>query len=193
MSTKSGFGKPFHNRTRLSEDGCAKEQDFGTNDKAAGYNVHNYWGKTTDNSSTYHEALDEPGMMHSTNYDGFRRNINTDSEIRNGQKGNILTHDGERRQLDTRIFPGPGYSTSQEPGQRLADALNNAWNPTLSKDKGPVNRSKTIDRFEPLVPWLRGEVQNTKHLVPEYWVRGGMDTRAVVRNIDYLKSCGIKK
>ena len=46
--------------------------------------------------------------------------------------------------------------------------------------------------FIPLVPHLAENVQNVDHIIPTYWVRGGMSTRTIVRNIDYLKSCGIK-
>ena len=51
----------------------------------------------------------------------------------------------------------------------------------------------SIDRFTPLVPCLEENVQNTKHIVPEYWVRGGMSTRNIIRNIDYMRTCGFKK
>ena len=33
-------------------------------------------------------------------------------------------------------------------------------------------------------------VQNTDHIIPEYWIRGGMNSRSVHRNINYLRSCG---
>ena len=47
----------------------------------------------------------------------------------------------------------------------------------------------TIDRFEPLIDCIENNIQDTKHIVPEHWVRGGADTRAVIKNIDYRKHC----
>ena len=47
----------------------------------------------------------------------------------------------------------------------------------------------TIDRFEPLIDCIEDNIQDTKHIVPEHWVRGGADTRAVIKNIDYRKTC----
>ena len=47
----------------------------------------------------------------------------------------------------------------------------------------------TIDRFTPLIPCIEENIQDIKHLVPTRWVRGGADTRAVIRNIDYRKQC----
>lgn len=47
----------------------------------------------------------------------------------------------------------------------------------------------TINRFVPLIPCIQSNVQNPQNLVPTHWVRGGADTRAVIRNIDYRKQC----
>ena len=47
----------------------------------------------------------------------------------------------------------------------------------------------SINRFIPLIPCIKDNIQDPKHLVPTEWVRGGADTRAVIRNIDYRKQC----
>ena len=47
----------------------------------------------------------------------------------------------------------------------------------------------TIDRFIPLIDCIKENVQDPKHLIPEHWVRGGADTRSVLKNIDYRKEC----
>ena len=51
----------------------------------------------------------------------------------------------------------------------------------------------SADNFIPLVPHIANNIQDPKHIIPEYWVRGGMSSRVVTNNIDYLKSCGFKK
>ena len=47
--------------------------------------------------------------------------------------------------------------------------------------------------FTPMIPKLQDEVQNTKHIVPEdsmqSWVRGGLPSRQMARNEDYLRRC----
>ena len=47
--------------------------------------------------------------------------------------------------------------------------------------------------FTPLIPKLRDEVQNIVHIIPENsmdsWVRGGLPTRQMQRNEDYLRRC----
>jgi hypothetical protein len=52
----------------------------------------------------------------------------------------------------------------------------------------------TIDNFfTPLVPSLQATVQNSKHIIPEEskrdWVRGGMSTRNIIKDIDYFSRC----
>ena len=47
--------------------------------------------------------------------------------------------------------------------------------------------------FTPMIPKLQDEVQNTKHIIPEdsmgAWVRGGLPSRQMQRNKDYLRRC----
>ena len=47
--------------------------------------------------------------------------------------------------------------------------------------------------FTPMIPKLKKEVQDKKHIIPEDskqdWVRGGLPTRQMVRNQDYLRRC----
>ena len=47
--------------------------------------------------------------------------------------------------------------------------------------------------FTPMIPKLKTEIQDHKHIIPEDskgdWVRGGLPTRQMVRNSDYLRRC----
>ena len=44
-----------------------------------------------------------------------------------------------------------------------------------------------------MIKKLREEVQNPNHIIPENsdetWVRGGLPSRQIMRNIDYMKRC----
>jgi len=48
----------------------------------------------------------------------------------------------------------------------------------------------------PMIPQLNREVQDTQHIIPEdsmdSWVRGGLPSRQIVRNADYMKRCQSK-
>ena len=47
--------------------------------------------------------------------------------------------------------------------------------------------------YTPMIPKLRQEVQNPDHIIQQNvdntWVRGGLPTRQIMRNIDYEKRC----
>ena len=53
------------------------------------------------------------------------------------------------------------------------------------------------NQFTPLVPTLKEHVQNTYHIIPvdndgewgHSWIRGGISTRNIVKDIDYFSNC----
>ena len=66
--------------------------------------------------------------------------------------------------------------------------------------KKPCNtlagKSLLTHYYTPMVPKLQKEVQDTNHIIPEdsekTWVRGGLPSRQIMRNIDYEKRCEVK-
>lgn len=53
----------------------------------------------------------------------------------------------------------------------------------------------SIDNFfTPMIDHLRLNVQDPSHIIPEHvqdgWIRGGSNTRLIVRDVDYLERCG---
>ena len=196
MALESGnkFDNVFYNRSRLNEDVCAKEQQIRTNNIYGQYNLPKFRENRLNSKSraSYMDAVDSVGIYPYRDYDAYGYYINNDSYIRNGKIGNIQTHDKTRRQYKTRTFLTNQYAPPGTTSIIKPDVYSELISGELTRDKTSL-RGVYIDRFVPLVPSLREEVQNPVHLIPRYWVRGGMDTRAVIRNIDYLKTCGLKK
>ena len=64
---------------------------------------------------------------------------------------------------------------------------------TRTSKSNNITSSYSANNFIPLVPQIAENIQNPEHIIPTYWVRGGMSTRTVLNNIDYLKSCGFRK
>ena len=57
---------------------------------------------------------------------------------------------------------------------------------------GPLSGVSTLDyTITPMIDRLKEEVQNAKHIIPEdsmnSWVRGGLPSRQIVRNKEYMK------
>ena len=66
----------------------------------------------------------------------------------------------------------------------------------FASDQKPCNSLAGVslgNYFTPMVPKLKKEVQDPIHIIPEDssndWVRGGLPTRQMVRNADYLRRC----
>jgi len=122
--------------------------------------------------------------------------VQNDSRIRDGTLGNISTqtkHKSDKilecRPFITTPFMGAGQASSSNTDTQ-SDLLRGEYS---SKRKSCNELSGiSINRFIPLIPEIKREVQNPKHIIETAWVRGGKHTRMTLRNMDYMKSCGIK-
>lgn len=62
-----------------------------------------------------------------------------------------------------------------------------------------VNSNHKVEShyFTPMIDKLHSEVQDTDHIIQENvddnWVRGGLSTRDIMRNVDYNKRCNNQK
>jgi hypothetical protein len=148
----------------------------------------------TDNKcNSYIQSTNIVGLLQDTNYDIGGKNINESTILRNGLSQSLTNQ--SKKELDTRLFPGaPLLSTGQSvlKNTDLSSRLKFGEDTRTCKSANALS-SYSADNFIPLVPSLAENVQNVDHIIPTFWVRGGMSSRSVVRNIDYLKSCGIKK
>lgn len=174
--------------TNLKQDPCYINQSYFSREIEANYNFPKYLSDIGSRDK-YFDSVNQPGLFQTGNYSGYPNNINNSSYIRNGKIGNIYTHGKGKIQLNTN-FLNPPY---------MANRLDPKYIDNVSKiESGEIRnsgllREREINTFVPLLDDIRVQIQNPKNLIPEYWVRGGMDTKAVIRNIDYLKSCGIKQ
>ena len=117
--------------------------------------------------------------------------VDNDTNLR--QDKDKLTNQREINQVVERLFlTTPDISK----GYRDIDVESVLISSDFSTDQKPCNSLAGVsigNYFTPMVPKLREEVQDPKHIVPEDsqkdWVRGGLPTRQMVRNADYLRRC----
>jgi hypothetical protein len=107
-----------------------------------------------------------------------------------GLRSNNLTNKKYINQLDSKQnsgFFGRGpHKVDVE--SEIRDAL-------IIKDKrscGPLSGVSTLDyTITPMIERLKDEVQNVRHIIPEEsmdsWVRGGLPSRQIVRNKEYMQ------
>ena len=112
--------------------------------------------------------------------------IDNDSDLRS----NNLTNMKFINQLDSK--QNSGFFGR---GPHNVDVESEIRDSLIIKDKrtcGPLSGVSTLDfTITPMIDRLKGEVQNSKHIIPEdsmnAWVRGGLPSRQIVRNKEYMK------
>jgi hypothetical protein len=181
----------INNRTRLQEDKCAIEILNRDNEIISQRPFQSYLSNVDPSRDKYFDSFDQPGIFQTGNFSGYPSSIDNSSSLRKGKYGNIITNTGKKRENKESQRFNPPFKGPQTM-ELNTDVMSRLYSGELTKDKKSI-RGKTIDRFIPLIPELEDQIQNPKNLIPKYWVRGGMDTKTVIRNIDYLKSCGLKR
>lgn len=181
----------INNNTNLHDDKCSIEMLNSNNKEILDRRFQPYLSNVDPSREKYLNSFEQQGVYQTGNYAGFPSHIDDSSSLKLGKYGEILTHDKTKR-----VNPESDRFNPENKSVRTMalkpDVMSRLYSGELTKDKGSL-RGKEIDRFIPLIPEIERQVQNPKHLIPTYWVRGGMDTKTVIRNIDYLKTCGIKK
>jgi hypothetical protein len=183
----------INNSTSFSSDPCIRDIYVYNNNRIFDYSFDPSIRMNVPNGTReqYLHNTQIRGVLESKNADVNGQHIQTNTSLRNG----VMTHDGHRMQLDTRLFPGSPFMAQGQSTLKntdLSTRLLVGQETRTQKSQGSTN-DVSIDNFIPLLSCIKDNVQNTKHIIPEYWVRGGMSTRSVIRNIDYIKSCGGKK
>jgi hypothetical protein len=170
--------------TRLSYDPCYISGVESTNSRLSQYALDNR--QINDDSLNHTEIRG----LYRNNHDGKGTHVNDETKLRHGQrcseKGRVA------KTLDTVLFAGPpfmGNGSAVLKNPDVKSTLMTGEQTHVKKSTAPTC-GVTIDRFTPLIGCIADNVQNTEHIIPEHWVRGGMSTRTVVRNSQYLQSLG---
>lgn len=180
--------------TRLNDDYTEKESKIRNNHTIANYQ---YFRPKAVNRNNYLDSVTRVGIYQNNNRDGRGQMVDNESGLLNGKRGNTLTSTGKKsgKQLPTRVFPGApflgsGHSTLQNVD--VKSELMSGLQTSTAKSTGAL-AGVTINRFIPLLPCIRDNIQDPNHIVPTFWVNGGESTRNVVNNVDYLKRCSLSQ
>jgi len=179
----------FYNSSRRLNDENTVNHKNEMEQKLSDYQVTNFYNDS--DRKKYMKSLDHPGLSACGNKDGYGSFIDTESNLLQS----TLTNPKYKQQLITRPFKGWPYMGAGETHIVNPDLYSRITSgaDTRTKKAADSLSGVSIDRFIPMVPCLASNVQNTEHIIPEYWVRGGESSRAQIQNIDYYKLCGIKR
>jgi hypothetical protein len=117
--------------------------------------------------------------------------VDTDSKLR--QNTEILTNRRTINQLTERLS---ATTPNLSKGYYDVDTESIIRPGDFASDQKPcigTTEATFGNYFLPMIPKLKNEVQDHKHIIPEDskqdWVRGGLPSRQMVRNKDYLRRC----
>ena len=185
-------------RTRMNEGACEKESRMRGNKLISDRNFNETFAQYNDvDRANYMNSMGDLGVYQNKNVDRNGSFVDEESFIRNGGVGNTITSEKSKiskllneRPYITVPYMGPGQTS-------ISDV--DSWSKMVGGETTRTGKGcdslagVTINRFVPLVKCLAENVQNVEHIIPTCWVRGGMDTRGQMRNINYYKECGIRK
>ena len=180
----------INQNTNIQNDKCFNSFKRVENKKIFDYNFIPY-NNFSDSRTEYINSTNNIGLLQNYNYDLKGESINDSTLLRNGN----IQNNYSKKELPTRLFIGaPNMSNGQSvlKNTDLSSRLKLGEDTRTCKSANALS-SYSADNFIPLVPSIAENIQNVDHIIPTYWVRGGMSSRSVVRNIDYMKTCGLKK
>jgi hypothetical protein len=175
----------FNQSSNFKNDCFQKTWRDKTNNIIADYSLYN---QNIQQNKSY---LNEPCLNSQIPPFAKTGYTNAESDLRNGDAGNVTTHFGARQQLNVRPYLTTPYMGSCRSPMLDVDTYSRISNGQTTRERKSMNSGTRAERFIPLVKCLKENIQNPSHIIPVYWTRGGLDTRANIRNSDYLKECGI--
>lgn len=183
----------FQELTRLNEDRCTLDLRNRTTVKPGDYRIKNYRSiNCSKNSDILKKSVSQPMVIHRDGYGVSGCNIDIDSHFKNSHN---LTNLKDINQLYERPYMTTPYM-GRGVGDICKETQMNPGESTMQKRQCNNLAGINIDRFEPQISCIEKNIQNNIHLIPEdndtSWVRGGLDSRQMIRNENYLKSCGYR-
>ena len=179
----------LNSRTSLNMDQATINHEIHQSQGPGNYLVDNTFSCDCGLEKAKELQLKQPNVNITGGFGWMGENgclIDNDSNIRS----NNLTNMKYINQLDTvnnSGFFGKGpYKVDVE--SEIRDSL-------IIKEKrtcGPLSGVSTLDyTLTPMIDRLKEEVQNSKHIIPEdsmdSWIRGGLPSRQIVRNKEYMQ------
>lgn len=188
----SVYDYTFYNLSGLEDDKCYLTEREQQNSKFSTYSTTNYFSNYCGLKQPIELATSQPNVFIKGGYGNSGAggcNIDTDSNMK---IGTIQTNPKCRISLQTRQFVTVPYLGRGILNSYLESKLQQGDYATNKKSCSTVTETSYIPyKNYPLLPELSATIQNPVNLVEstasEGWQRGGIPTRELIRDSDYLK------
>ncbi len=181
-------------KASLLSDPVAVDLDIIQSQGPGYYTMENMYGCGCELKDAREVQLSQPMI----NFEGGKGWI--------GEKGCLVDIDSKLRESDDRLtnkkyihqlIERPHLTTGNYVKGHYDVDVESVIRPGIDAgDDRPCNSLSGVtigNYFTPMIPKLQDEVQNTVHIIPEdsmqSWVRGGLPSRQMQRNKDYLRRC----
>ena len=189
--------KPTDLSSRMIYDGCYKSVQKQQSAGPGLYQLNNFQSCKCEIPDVKEISLNRPSFSSKQFRDGYGWtsiegcNVDKDSKLRNAKN---LTNLRFINQLSERPYLTVPYMGRGSGDAKVETQLLPAEDTSQSRPCNALAGVTIGNYFTPLVKNLEDNVQNPKYLIQEdsdkRWVRGGIPTRQIVKNIDYLERCG---
>lgn len=182
--------------TRMKYDKCANNKDYQEDIGPGNYMLSNFHSCICNAPDAKKVSLSQPKVYikDGLGWGGMNGcSIDTDSKLRLTE-GNKLTCHKSRKQLFTRPYLSVPYMGKGIGNPCLEPIIKPGEDTSQGKACNVLSGNTRNNNFIPLLPCIRDNIQKPEHLIPDAaldgWVRGGLPSRQIVRNIEYMGKCG---
>jgi hypothetical protein len=156
------------------------------------YHLDNQYGCSCGLQEARSIQVSQPGIHLTGGFGWIAENgclVDNDSKLR--QEPQKLTNKREINQITERLFATTPNLKTGHHDVDVESVIRPGVFTTDQRPCGPLSGVTIGNYFTPMIAKLKSEVQDPKHIIPEdsmgSWVRGGLPSREMVRNKDYLR------
>ena len=183
----------FDSLTRVGDDKCYVSERTRQNSQFGSYNTTNYFAENCGLAQPMQFATSMPNVFVNGGFGNSGAggcNVTSDSNLR---IGSIQTNPKCRISLYTRPFITVPYLGRGPSNPILETRIQQGDQITNKKSCNTTTEQSHIEyRHYPLVPSLKASVTNPHNLIEgvaaEGWIQGGLPTRELIRDSDYMQS-----
>ena len=188
------YNYTFDRLTRLGDDTCYNTERTKQNTSFGSYTTTNYFVQYCGLKQPIKFATQQPGVFVNGGFGNSGAggcNIDVDSDM---TIGTIQTHPKARISLFERPFATVPY-LGRGPCRPVEESrLQQGDYITNKKSCNTISELEYENQYVPLIPSLKATITNPNNLVEgvaaKGWIRGGLPSRELVRDRDYLQSHG---
>jgi len=178
-------------KTMSHDDKCFVDIQTRQSMGPGSYGINNHYDCECEAPTTMRNATDNVMMFFKNGHDVGSCVIDESSNMRIGASRKFPKCPN---QLFSRPYKTVPYMGRGAGNMVMESQITPGEDTSVKRSCNTLSGVSIPHYFTPLVPHLDYNIQNPEHIVEEVvdegWVRGGSNSRLIVRDVDYLHRCG---